>query len=602
MDIEVVKRLQTEQKEIMDEIVRICDKHGLTYFLLGGTLLGAVRHKGFIPWDDDIDMGMPRRDYDRFKELCKTELGSAYFLQDYDTDPYYHMPYINMLKKDTILVQKAKMYSEMKCYINVDIFPLNDTREESPNSPRFKRRYKKFARANTQIYYEHLYKPRGSNEGGIWLRRKGLGFYLYLLYSKLVGLDAVKEKREQLIREQDGENSQSTAIFGTPSGIVKDFHKKSTFFPVAKLEFEGTEYTVPGDYHTYLTQLYGKNYMRIPAQSDRMLHEDLLVSFGREEGMVPEEKLRLPKFLRDEDIRRIQLVQLEMLDELHRLCEKHGIRYYLCGGTLLGAVRHKGCIPWDDDIDVSMPRADYDLFKEVCKNELKPGIFYQDEETDPEYVNYFARLRKNGTLMALNYYRHEKMHKGIFLDIFPLDDSRTNNGLGLRMRHRLFMGLHHRIRENTFPPSRRIPGYSPGYYLTVLLDKLLGGQKGLISFRGKLARRDNGKGGEYYTVVGTHHGTGKETVHKSVYDPPGKLMFEGKEYWVPRQWRVYLTKLFGINYMQQPPPSKCMQHKLLQVIIDENEGDVILDNPPMKVNRKEMYPPRWTEEDHASGQ
>ena len=87
----------------------------------------------------------------------------------------------------------------------------------------------------------------------------------------------------------------------------------------------------------------------------------------------------------DSRLRKLQMAELEILKEFVRLCEAHGLQYYLVGGTLLGAVRHKGFIPWDDDIDVAMPRGDYDRFAQIAPKELDPRYFYQCPDTDPHY-------------------------------------------------------------------------------------------------------------------------------------------------------------------------------------------------------------------------
>ena len=94
----------------------------------------------------------------------------------------------------------------------------------------------------------------------------------------------------------------------------------------------------------------------------------------------------------DRDLRQIQLASLEALKELKRLCDKHGLKYYLVAGTLLGAVRHRGFIPWDDDVDVAMPRSDYNKLSKIAKKELREGFFYQTERTDKNSPFFFAKL------------------------------------------------------------------------------------------------------------------------------------------------------------------------------------------------------------------
>ncbi len=123
-----------------------------------------------------------------------------------------------------------------------------------------------------------------------------------------------------------------------------------------------------------------------------------------------------------EEFRRLQLVQLEMLREFDRVCRKNQITYSMEGGTLLGAVRHKGYIPWDDDADIAMLREDYDRFKQVC-NQLNPDIcFFQDHSTDPEYRWGYGKLRRTGTTFVRVGQEHIKCKNGVFVDIFPLDD------------------------------------------------------------------------------------------------------------------------------------------------------------------------------------
>ncbi len=128
------------------------------------------------------------------------------------------------------------------------------------------------------------------------------------------------------------------------------------------------------------------------------------------------------KELSPDQFRKMQLIELEMLVEFDRVCRKNNIKYVLFGGSLLGAVRHKGYIPWDDDADIGMLREDYDLFKKHM-TEMNPEIcYFQDHETDPEYRWGYGKLRRTGTRYVRVGQEHLKCKTGIFVDVFPMDD------------------------------------------------------------------------------------------------------------------------------------------------------------------------------------
>lgn len=117
-------------------------------------------------------------------------------------------------------------------------------------------------------------------------------------------------------------------------------------------------------------------------------------------------------------------VQLEILYEIQKICKKHQIKYFAIGGTLLGAVRHKGYIPWDDDLDIAMYREDYNKFCEIAPLELSEPFFFQTEETDPGYLLRHAKVRNSKTTAILTSQKEKKykFNQGIFVDIFPLDN------------------------------------------------------------------------------------------------------------------------------------------------------------------------------------
>ena len=125
-------------------------------------------------------------------------------------------------------------------------------------------------------------------------------------------------------------------------------------------------------------------------------------------------------------MKKIWAVELDLLSELLRVCRKHSIKIFASGGTLLGTVRHKGFIPWDDDIDMMMFRSDYDMLCEAAKDEFRYPYFFQQEHTDPGCLYGYAKLRNSSTTRIEGKFRDMDVNQGIFIDIFPLDNVSGN--------------------------------------------------------------------------------------------------------------------------------------------------------------------------------
>jgi lipopolysaccharide cholinephosphotransferase len=126
--------------------------------------------------------------------------------------------------------------------------------------------------------------------------------------------------------------------------------------------------------------------------------------------------------LNQDEIHSVQSRLLEIMVDIDRIAREHGIQYILFGGSLLGCVRHKGFIPWDDDLDIALTRNEYEKLRKACLEELKPEFFWQDKYTDKNYPLDFAKIRYNDTLFIEDRLSHLDIHHGLFLDIFPLDN------------------------------------------------------------------------------------------------------------------------------------------------------------------------------------
>lgn len=123
-----------------------------------------------------------------------------------------------------------------------------------------------------------------------------------------------------------------------------------------------------------------------------------------------------------EDLKRMQGIQLELMSEFDRVCRAHDIKYAITCGTLLGAVRHKGFIPWDNDADITMLREEYEKFKRVAGELDQSVCFFQDHDTDPEYLWGYGKVRRTGTTFIREGQAHLHCKTGVYIDVMPLDD------------------------------------------------------------------------------------------------------------------------------------------------------------------------------------
>lgn len=260
-------------------------------------------------------------------------------------------------------------------------------------------------------------------------------------------------------------------------------------------------------------------------------------------------------------LRQLQLAELDILIEVDKLCRKHNLRYYVVGGTLIGAVRHKGFIPWDDDIDISMPREDFDKLMKIAKDELPDDLFMQTKGTDKGCYFYYAKLRRTGTYFGENKFEHTTLHKGIFIDIFPLDyvpDSPTLQ----KFFFKSFTCLIGMIcsKSKTGEPlykNSKMPFIWFFRILQAILPKSF--MLWLRVVLGKLANKMSQK--NYLASLSGFHGFPQEVAPAQWWGDGVDIEFEGHTFRAPSEYHTLLTHMFG-DYMELPPINKRVCHSV----------------------------------------
>ena len=269
------------------------------------------------------------------------------------------------------------------------------------------------------------------------------------------------------------------------------------------------------------------------------------------------------------DIRKLQEAQLELLDELKRVCDMHHIPFYLAAGSCIGAVRHQGFIPWDDDIDTFMYAKDVDrLFANA--EDFGEGFFLQNAETDPGYGYSIARLRKRGTACLEADEKDDPCHHGIFLDIYVLyyyPKGRLKRALMVERGLRRNILLRNKAPQN----HGRLVKALGGLILLPYRNRERRGRA--VEALTKKIRQYEGTE-DLVILYGMDISLKRIISYKSAwFGKPAYLPFEGRTVPVATDADAYLRCRYGADYMQLPPPEKRHSYHQYYYISFDHEYD-----------------------------
>lgn len=267
-----LNKLHSYQLKILNFVDDICKKNNINYFLVGGSLLGAIRHKGFIPWDDDIDIAMTRRDFNKFCKIID-KYTSNYFIDYFFENKSYFLLFPKIREKNSIFLEKDLINYTGPKGIGIDIFILDYVRNEKQANFRFKlvsfirkflllKNYRKINDCNKSFvkilyYIVKLISNSFLHILTIWIMKGNKKFRYFMNY-------------------------------GSKYGVKKQLHEVEKYFPAIEAEFEGKMYKIPKDYDYVLKKIYGNDYMQLPPEEKRVTHNPIKIKFEDGEEIIYE--------------------------------------------------------------------------------------------------------------------------------------------------------------------------------------------------------------------------------------------------------------------------------------------------------------------------
>lgn len=282
-DEEILKKIKETEKEILLKFVSICEKYNLNYFVVFGTLLGTIRHKGFIPWDDDIDVGMLRKDYEKFLEVAQQECGEDFFLQTVDTDSNYHLYFAKLRKKDSIFIENSLQKADSTSGFYIDIFPYDMV---SDNDMQMKWQIKLAVSLGMLLSINRVEEPQIGSYGK--LKESILKVIWKVIHygMKILGISGsfIEKLFIKVSTKYNGKKCDRYVTFSAQA--EKWIIYREEMESLLEKKFEDINVQVPKGYDSILKRCYG-DYRVLPPEEKRVNHMPVKIKFpGEDEEII----------------------------------------------------------------------------------------------------------------------------------------------------------------------------------------------------------------------------------------------------------------------------------------------------------------------------
>lgn len=269
-----LRKLQLEELKILEEFIKVCNENNLKYYMLGGTLLGAIRHKGFIPWDDDVDVAMPRSDYEIFLQMAEKKLNNEFELVTYKNNKNYRYPWARMITHNMKIINHMANKPRVE-YAWIDIIPLDGFPDKGIKRNLHKIKLSFWWNLNQIIQFDELVdqKRKRSIVGKCFLKLASIFKWI----GKLIDYRICLENLNKTLMKYSYEINSKEIINYLAAFGFKETFKRESFSESKDYEFEGKQISGPIDYDPVLTAIYG-DYMKLPPIEERNKHHAEIVT------------------------------------------------------------------------------------------------------------------------------------------------------------------------------------------------------------------------------------------------------------------------------------------------------------------------------------